>query len=138
MTLLHSFIYIFSSDFHKTLSLDRNNQLSATTKMKLLNINGGVKLFFPKYSGAVLSETEHADIFKVPIAHGKSKELLVAGMVEALKSLIPESYLTLNKITNMGFIVDAEFVIDAKCNPLTEKDAAKGKKLVYNNLCFHL
>ena len=96
--------------------------------MKLLNINGGVKLFFPKYSGAVLSETEHADIFNVPISHGKAKQVLVDGMVEALKSLVPESYLTLNKITNMGFIVDAEFVIDAKCNPLAAKDASKGKK----------
>ena len=119
--------YFFSSNFINALSAENSDQLTSTTKMKLLNINAGVKLFFPKYTGAVLSNKEHEDIFQFPIAHSKSKQALVTGMVEALKSLVPDTYLTLNKVTDMGFIVDAEFVIDDKCNPLA-KSSDKGKK----------
>jgi len=79
--------------------------LSATSKMKILNINAGVKLFLPTYKGAMLMRDKNPEVFDVPLIYSREKQLTVSGMADALKSLVPESCLTLNKNTHMGFVI---------------------------------
>lgn len=82
-----------------------DKEIPAVIKMKLLNINAGVKLFLPTYSGAMLSRDKNKDIYDVPLVHNREKLLIVEGMTDALKSLVPENCLKLNHDTNMGFVV---------------------------------
>lgn len=88
-----------------TVELSDKDQLPVPAKMKLLNINAGVKLFLPNYSGAMLSRDKHREIYDVPMMHNKDKQLLVNGMVDALKSLVPENVLRLNQESSMGFSI---------------------------------
>lgn len=80
-------------------------ELPATAKMKLLNINAGVQLFLPTYSGSMLSRDKNKNIYDVPLMHCREKQLIVNGMIDAIKSLVPENCLQLNKDTNMGFVI---------------------------------
>lgn len=82
-----------------------DRELPVTAKMKLLNINAGVKLFLPTYNGSMLSRDKHKDIYEVPLAHNREKLLIVNGMIDAIKSLVPENCLKLNKDTSMGFVI---------------------------------
>lgn len=82
-----------------------DRELPVTAKMKLLNINAGVKLFLPTYSGSMLSREKHKVIYDVPLTHNREKQLIVNGMIDAIKSLVPENCLSLNKDTNMGFVI---------------------------------
>jgi hypothetical protein len=82
-----------------------DGELPVTAKLKLLNINAGVKLLLPTYSGAMLSREKHKNIYDVPMVHNREKQLIITGMVDALKSLVPENCLRLNKDTSMGFVI---------------------------------
>lgn len=120
--------YVLSDHFIQSLSNEKDGVLSPTIKMKLLNINAGSKLLLKnKYDGPLLTTEKNPSIFECPIAHNKDKQSLVLGMADALKSLIPENYLTINKDSQMGFLIDAEFVMDDKCNPLP-KESSGGKR----------
>lgn len=85
-----------------------DGELPATAKMKLLNINAAVKLFLPTYKGAMLMREKNTEVYDVPLIHSKEKQLIVNGLVDALKSLVPDSCLTLNRDTHMGFVVGNE------------------------------
>lgn len=85
--------------------LDERKELSPTIKMKLLNINGGANLYYPEYKGTCLNEVTNNKIYNVPLIHNKDKQVLVQGMVDALKTLVPDGSLTLNENTNMGFVI---------------------------------
>ena len=80
-------------------------ELPTTAKMKLLNINAGVKVFLPTYNGSMLSRDKNKNIYDVPLVHSREKQLIVNGMIDAIKSLVPENCLKLNKDTNMGFVI---------------------------------
>lgn len=82
-----------------------DKELPATVKMKLLNINAGVKLFHPTYSGTMLEREKHKEIYDVPLTHNREKQMIVNGMIDAIKSLVPENCLKLNHDTNMGFVI---------------------------------
>lgn len=82
-----------------------DQELPVTAKMKLLNINAGVKLFLPTYSGSMLSRDKHRDVYDVPMMHNKEKQLIVNGMIDAVKSLVPENCLRLNQDSSMGFVI---------------------------------
>jgi len=111
----------------KLLAESSDKELPATAKMKLLNINAGVKLFLPTYSGSMLSRESNENIYDVPLIHSREKQLIVNGMIDAIKSLVPENCLRFNKDTNMGFVIDAEFFVDDKGNPAA-KESKDGKK----------
>ena len=100
-----AFDHVLQDSFIESLKVYYNNDLPASAKMKLLNINGGVKLFFPTYKGAMLSREKHKEIFDVPLMYNSEKQLLVKAMLDALASLIPESNLRLNFDSNMGFSI---------------------------------
>lgn len=89
----------------KLLAESPDKELPATAKMKLLNINAGVKLFLPTYSGSMLSREGNKNIYDVPLIHSREKQLIVNGMIDAIKSLVPENCLRLNQDTKMGFVI---------------------------------
>jgi len=123
------FSSVLQQNFIKELlasSVDK--EISAAAKMKLLNINAGVKLFLPTYNGSMLSREKNENIYDVPLVHNREKQMIVNGMIDAIKSLVPESCLRLNKDTNMGFVIDAEFFVDDKGKPAA-KESANGKKV---------
>ncbi|CAO1423162.1 unnamed protein product [Diamesa tonsa] len=129
---------VLEQNFIQNLMNERK-ELSPTIKMKLLNINGGANLYYPEYKGTSLDEATNNKIFNVPLIHNKEKQVLVQGMVDALKTLVPDGSLTLNENTNMGFVIDAMFMIDDKSNPLA-KDSKTGKKIAimvhdYRDMC---
>lgn len=100
-----AFDHVLQDSFIESLKSYYNNDLPASAKMKLLNINGGVKLFFPSYKGAMLCREKHKEIYDVPLMYNSEKQLLVKAMFDALASLIPESNLRLNYDSNMGFSI---------------------------------
>lgn len=82
-----------------------DKELTTANKLKLLNINAGVKLLLPTYNGAMLMRENHQNILDVPLVHNKEKQEIVNGMVDAIKSLVPENCLKLHHDTNMGFVI---------------------------------
>lgn len=105
---------VLEQNFIKQLMNERQ-ELSPTFKMKLLNINAGAKLYFPEYKGTCLDEAINSKIYNVPLIHNKEKQVLVQGMIDALKTLVPEGSLTFNENTNMGFVIGKNNM-NCKCN----------------------
>lgn len=96
---------MFSSTFLERLLVDRE-QLSPTIKMKLLNIDGAARLLQTGYTGDKLSATSNATVFEVPLTHSKNKQVLVNGLLDALKSLFAsESSVRTHVDTKMGFVI---------------------------------
>lgn len=99
---LFNFI-LHSAKFVEKLEADRNG-LSPTSKMKLLNLNGYAKYLACDYKGPLLPED--SGVFRVPLAHSKSKQILINGMLDALKSLLPASnHLKSLHDSKMGFLI---------------------------------
>jgi hypothetical protein len=116
-----------STFLEKLKSESYGNEFSASSKMKLLNIDGGVKNFLPNYKGSMLDREKFKDIFDVLLIHNKEKQMIVNSMCDALSSLVPKHCLKLNRNTNMGFVIDAEFFVDKNGKPC-EKEDSNGKK----------
>lgn len=94
-------IPVYRSDFIEKLTGERDADLSATTKLKLLNIEAATALQTTPYTHDRLTQ---ANIFEAPLQHGKNKVVLVDGMLDALKSLFAsETYVKTNVNTKMGF-----------------------------------
>jgi hypothetical protein len=105
------FSSVLSQEFIDKLTSEyQDGELPVAAKLKLLNINAGVKLLLPTYSGAMLSREKHKNIYDVPMVHNREKQLIVTGMVDGLKSLVPENCLRLNKDTSMGFVIGESFI----------------------------
>lgn len=87
----------------KHLQKDRN-ELTPTLKMKLLNLNSYAQLLANNYKGPLLPAS--SDIYNVPMAHNKSKQILVNGLLDALKSLLPSSNHFKSPVdSKMGFLI---------------------------------
>ncbi|XP_030370255.1 FAST kinase domain-containing protein 4 [Scaptodrosophila lebanonensis] len=107
---------VLSSEFVEKLKQDKPG-LTPTLKMRLLNLNSYARLFLTDYKGALLPADSPA--YDVPMAHTKSKQILVNGMLDALKSLLPASnHLQSSVDSKMGFLIDALCYFDEKRNPL--------------------
>lgn len=118
--------YHFRSEFIEELLAGAD--LKPTIKMKLLNINAAAKLLITGYTGPTLSPEDN--IFSVPLGNSKSKTILLDALKDALKSLFTsEKLVKTDTNTQMGFLLDAECVLDSKRNPLPvdgeHKDAIK-------------
>lgn len=82
--------------------------MTATTKLKLLNIEAATALQATPYAGERLTQ---ASVFEAPLQHGKNKVVLVDGMLDALKSLFSsEAYVKTNVNTKMGFAIGTRLV----------------------------
>ncbi|KAL1382798.1 hypothetical protein pipiens_003384 [Culex pipiens pipiens] len=132
---------VLKPSFVGCLENERNGELTPAIKMKLLNLKA--------YAGIILGDAsvckeinENDPKLFVPTEASKEKRVLIAGMLDALKSLLPsESHVSINKRTLMGFAVDAECVLDAKCLPLPVNKEHPGAKRIallvhdYHDMC---
>uniref|UniRef100_A0A1B0FI20 RAP domain-containing protein n=1 Tax=Glossina morsitans morsitans TaxID=37546 RepID=A0A1B0FI20_GLOMM len=128
---------VLSTAFIEKLQSEQPAGLTATTKMKLLNINSYAQLIASNYQGPFLAK-ENA-VFDVPISHGKSKQILVNGMLDALKSLLTSNnYVKSLQDSKMGFLIDALCVFDANRNPLpVDKDHQDGIRVALMVVDYH-
>lgn len=114
----HHIESVLSVDYLERLctELGVTKGLSATSKMKFLNINAAAKHLLVDYKGTVLPDR---GLYEIPLVHNKGKQAIVAGMMDALKSLISmDTLIQTNLDTKMGFGIDAVCVFDAKGNPV--------------------
>jgi hypothetical protein len=95
----------FRKEFIEKLVTERQGSISPTLKMKLLNINAGGKyLTNGEYKGTLLAQ--ESGIFEIPFSHNKSKQVLVTGMLDALKSLMSSDVnVRTNVDSKMGFVI---------------------------------
>ncbi|XP_037025722.1 FAST kinase domain-containing protein 4 isoform X2 [Bradysia coprophila] len=108
---------VLRKEFIETLVFERKSDLLPTMKLKLLNINAAAKCLNPPYAGPTLAE--NSGIFSVPLTLSKSKTTLLDGLMDTLKHLFSASNLIRTQHdTRMGFVIDAECVLDSKGNPL--------------------
>lgn len=94
---------VLSAEFLDKLQSDKNG-LTATTKMKLLNLNSYAKLLKTDYKGPTVAP--ESIVYDVPMAHPKSKQVLVNGLLDALKSLLPANNHVNSMVdSKMGFLI---------------------------------
>lgn len=97
-------------------SLENRHSLNMSQILKLLNIDGAAHYLLENYQGPKIA---HGHQIRNPsLELSKEKAQMVTSLVEALKSLIPESYFRTRINTGLGFYIDAECVLDKTCNPL--------------------
>ncbi|XP_020813139.1 protein TBRG4 [Drosophila serrata] len=107
---------VLSAEFLEQLQKDKAG-VTPTSKMRLLNLNSYAQLLAVDYKGPLLAADSPA--FQVPMAHPKAKQVLVTGMLDALKSLLPASNHVQSLVdSKMGFLIDALCHFDANRNPL--------------------
>ncbi|KAI8130338.1 hypothetical protein FF38_04994 [Lucilia cuprina] len=130
---------VLAQTFVEKLQSDKNG-LTATSKMKLLNLNSYAQLMATDYKGPLISND--SVVYDVPMAHPKSKQVLVNGLKDALKSLLPANNHVNSLVdSKMGFLIDAICTFDAKRNPLPlDKEHANGIKIAlmvvdYHDIC---
>lgn len=130
---------VLNGDFFSKLQEARHGNLQPSMKMKLLNMAAVAKRV-PGAKESLLA-THRTELF-VPFEPSKEKRVLVTGMLDALKSLIPsESMVKISQTTTMGFTIDAECVLDKKCLPLpVDKEHEQGTRIAllvhdYHDMC---
>lgn len=130
---------VLSKSFIDKIQTEKTG-LSATSKMKLLNLNSYAQMLSSDYKGELIPTD--SEVYKVPMAHAKGKQVLVNGLLDALKSLLPsQNHVNSLVDSKMGFLIDAVCVFDNKRNPLpldkTHKDAIKVALMIvdYHDIC---
>ncbi|XP_035897422.1 FAST kinase domain-containing protein 3, mitochondrial [Anopheles stephensi] len=130
---------VLNGEFFEKLQDARRGNLQPSMKMKLLNMAAVAKRV-PGAKESLLA-THRTELF-VPFEPSKEKRVLVTGMLDALKSLIPsESMVKISQTTTMGFTIDAECVLDKKCLPLpVDKEHEQGTRIAllvhdYHDMC---
>lgn len=130
---------VLRTDFLSKLQNDKAG-LTPTSKMRLLNLNSYAQLCATDYKGILLPAD--SPVYEVPMAHTKSKQTLVNGMLDALKSLLPASNHVLSSVdSKMGFLIDATCQFDVQRNALpldkTNTDAIRVALMVvdFHDIC---
>ncbi|XP_058467872.1 uncharacterized protein LOC131440531 [Malaya genurostris] len=132
---------VLNRNFVANLANERNGELTPAIKMKLLNLNAFATI--SKTTSSTFTELDVNDprLF-VPVDPSKGKRILIAGMLDALKSLLPsENHVRINQRTSMGFTIDAECVLDSKCLPqAVDKEHPSAKRIAllvhdYHDMC---
>ncbi|XP_055617122.1 FAST kinase domain-containing protein 4 isoform X2 [Toxorhynchites rutilus septentrionalis] len=127
--------------FLASLESERNGELTPALKMKILNLYAYAELVLKDTSITGKINVNDAKLY-VPIDPSKEKRVLIAGMLDALRSLLPsENHVRINRRTPMGFAIDAECVLDSKCLPLAVDKVHPGSKRMalmvhdYHDMC---
>lgn len=96
---------------------------------KLVLIDGYVGMSLPDYSGPRLPQET---IQELPVVYSKEKQQYVSAILSTFKSLISsDNFLKKNCNSGLGFLFDAEFLLDQKCHPvpLEGSKTVKGKSI---------
>ncbi|KAF5305169.1 hypothetical protein FQR65_LT07787 [Abscondita terminalis] len=128
---------VLREDFLKKLEPDGNMNIPA--RLKLLHINSASQLLLNDYQGPILPEDTNLN--STSISRSKHKFLLVNALQDTLSNLVNTStHLKTNVYTGMGFYIDAELVLDKKCNPLpvnVQHDSSQCIKISIIAMDFH-
>ncbi|EDW24551.1 GL23341 [Drosophila persimilis] len=127
---------VLSPGFLELLEKDKSG-LTPVSKMRLLNLNSYAQLLATDYKGVLLPADSPA--YQVPMAHTKTKQILVNGMLDALKSLLPATnHVQTSVDSKMGFLIDALCHFDANRNPLPlDKENPNAIKVALMVIDFH-
>ncbi|XP_022216250.2 FAST kinase domain-containing protein 4 [Drosophila obscura] len=127
---------VLSPEFLEKLEKDKSG-LTPVSKMRLLNLNSYAQLLATDYKGVLLPADSPA--YQVPMAHTKTKQILVNGMLDALKSLLPaNNHVQTSVDSKMGFLIDALCHFDANRNPLPlDKENPNAIKVALMVIDFH-
>jgi len=110
---------VLNSDFSTSLLLYSNNNRNIGSQLKLLNINAAATKIFQDYDGSKFNINEDALLKNLKVAPKIGKVKLQQSVLEAFSNLVPPPrFLRLSVNTCMGFVADAECVLDAKDKPL--------------------
>ncbi|XP_018570435.1 protein TBRG4 isoform X2 [Anoplophora glabripennis] len=105
---------VLSSNFLDRLEV---NPLNVSTQLKLLNIDGAAKHLIQEYKGPRLPTSSL--IRNGKISYNKDKAEMVEAVLDSLRNLIQSENLIRARINSgLGFLIDAEFSLDKKCNPV--------------------
>jgi len=109
---------VLTNDFHTSLLYSHDNRNLGAT-LKLLNINAAASKIFKNYKGPTLNICEDPLLREINISPSLNKVKLNNSVIEAFSNLVPPPrFLRVNVNTLMGFVADAEFVVDVKNNPM--------------------
>lgn len=108
----HHLTTVLSSDFISKVLQQIDPTLYVTEKMKLLNINGAVKLNKHLYEDVILLEDPRS--VNVCLTRTKEKQTLVDSVRDTLSNILPSSsYANYDVDTGMGYLIDAEFLMNS-------------------------
>lgn len=94
---------VLDQSFTEKLNSDKST-LTATSKMKLLNLNSYAQLMANDYKGPLIPQD--SVVHDLPMAHSKSKQVLVNGLMDTLKSLLPANNHVKSLLdSKMGFLI---------------------------------
>lgn len=97
---------VLSKEYINQLTNETANDLSATSKMKLLNISSSARYLMSEYKGSLLTDVSFND---VPMVQNKAKQALVNSMLDALKSLVSSPALIQTHFdSRMGFVIGSQ------------------------------
>lgn len=102
---MHMHIFVIRPDFMDDIAIEfGSNDMLPAQKMKLLNVNAVAKYLTSNYDGPYLKSEASAN--DCPIAHRKSKKVLVQGLLDTLKNLFTDSsYIRTEHNIKLGFII---------------------------------
>lgn len=99
---------------------------SFSWKRKLLNLNGVAK-WTKGYKGSLLDEDSNLE---AAVTRSKDKQQLVVSILDTLSNLFPSSnYFKSCVDSGMGFLIDAECILDSKMNPSPLIDKKTGQPI---------
>lgn len=99
---------------------------SFSWKRKLLNLNGVAK-WTKGYKGSLLDEDSNLE---AAVTRSKDKQQLVVSILDTLSNLFPSSnYFKSCVDSGMGFLIDAECILDSKMNPSPLIDRKTGQPI---------
>ncbi|XP_001950421.2 FAST kinase domain-containing protein 4 [Acyrthosiphon pisum] len=104
---------VLSPDFISNLMKLKGNRV---VSIKLLNINGYAKTKLD-YKGPLLDS--NSENFKLELVRSKDKQALMTTMIDTLSIMFPsDNFVKTDVKTDLGFIIDAECMLDSKLNPI--------------------
>jgi len=112
---------VLNQNFQDVVLLPNNRNVGAT--LKLLNINAAAKVLYPDYDGATMTVEDDALMKDVKFSPSATKLQFNQSVLESVKTLCPEpKYCNLNVNTLLGFVTEADIVLNDKAQPLPVED----------------
>ena len=89
----------------------------------IINVTAAAKLLYPDYDGPTVTVEEDALIKDVKISPSSAKLQFNQTVLEAVRTLCPDpKYSSLNVNTLLGFVAEADIVLNDKAQPLAVAD----------------
>lgn len=117
---------VLNSNFYNVILYQSSSKQIGNT-LKVLNINAAAKLLIQDYTGSTLSVEDDALMKNIKVYPGVAKVQYNKSVLEAFSTLFPPPRLSnLEVNTLMGFVAEAEAVLDADGRPLTVQEFSDG------------